>query len=175
MALDVERSIEVLKRTPAVLRALLGGVSEFWSMTNYGENTFSPFDVVGHLIHADRTNWMARARVILEHGEEQPFPPFDRYAMYATSKGKSMAGLLDEFEALRGSNVAELSALELTEQQLSARGRHPELGSVTLQQLLATWVVHDLGHLHQVAKSMAYQYREEVGPWREFLTILPTA
>ena len=173
MVFELERSIEVLERTPAALRSLLGGLSEFWTHRNYGEATFSPFDVVGHLIHAERTNWMVRARHILERGEAAPFPPFDRYAMYEASRGLSMAALLEQFGVLRAANLADLRALRLTEAQLDLRGTHPEFGAVTLRQLLATWVVHDLGHTHQVAKAMAFQYRDAVGPWVRFLTILP--
>ena len=175
MTFDLDRSIEILQRTPDTLHALLSGLSDGWTLSNYGPETFSPFDVVGHLIHAEQTNWMTRARVILEHGEAATFPPFDRYAMYAASKGKSMADLLRDFASLRAKNLDDLRKLKLTPQQLELRGIHPQFGSVTLSQLLATWVVHDLGHLHQIAKAMAFQYREEVGPWREYLSILPKA
>lgn len=170
---DLARSIEVLQRTPAVLRVLLSGLSDFWTMNNYGPATFSPFDVVGHLIHAERTNWMTRARMILDQGEAFPFPPFDRYAMYEASKGQSMSDLLQTFATLRAKNLDDLRALNLTAQQLELRGTHPDFGPVTFAQLLATWVVHDLNHLHQIAKAMAFQYREAVGPWKEFLSILP--
>ena len=172
MTFDVDRSVEVLRRTPAVLQTLLGGLSDFWATSNYGENTFSPFDVVGHLVHAERTNWVTRARVVLEHGESRPFPPFDRYAMYEESKGKSMVELLDTFARLRASSLDGLTAMGLGEKR-DLRGTHPQLGVITLKKLLAAWVVHDLGHTHQIVKAMAYQYRDEVGPWREFLTILP--
>jgi hypothetical protein len=141
MAPEVERSVEVLERTPAVLRALLGGVSGFWSLSKYGPDTFSPFDLVGHLIHAERTNWMTRAGVILEHGEARPLPSFDRYATYEASKGKSMAELLDTFAALRARSLDELRALGLTPERLALRGRHPQLGVVTQGNLLAAWVV----------------------------------
>lgn len=171
-AFELERSLEVLDRTPDVLRALLGGLSDFWAMNNYGPATFSPFDVVGHLIHAERTNWMTRARMIL-NGATSPFPPFDRYAMYEASKGQSMSDLVQTFATVRAKNLGDLRALNLTAEQLELRGTHPDFGPVTLKQLLATWAVHDLNHLHQIAKSMAFQYREAVGPWREFLTILP--
>jgi hypothetical protein len=170
---DLGKSVEVLERTPGVLRALLGGVSDFWSLSNYGEGTFSPFDVVGHLIHAERTNWMARLNVILEYGEARPFPAFDRYAMYEASRGKSMGELLETFASLREENLDDLRALATAPEKLAARGVHPDLGGVTVRQLIAAWVVHDLGHLHQVAKAMAFQYRDEVGPWRDLLTILP--
>jgi hypothetical protein len=175
MSFDLNQSIAVLERTPAALRAMLGGLGEFWTHRNYGEATFSPFDVVGHLIHAERTNWMVRVRTILEHGEKTPFPPFDRYAMYEASKGRSMAELLETFAELRARNLDDLRALNLSPAQLEQRGTHPDFGPVTLGQLLATWVVHDLGHTHQIAKAMAYQYRNAVGPWRHFLTILPQA
>jgi hypothetical protein len=173
MAAEIERTIEILGRTPGVLRVLLGGVSDFWALSSYGPDTFSPFDVVGHLIHGERTNWMVRLRTILEHGEAVPFPAFDRYAMYEASKGKSMAELLDTFAAVRAANLEDLKALDLTGEELATRGTHPQLGTVTLRNLIAAWAVHDLGHTHQVAKAMAFQYRDEVGPWREYLTILP--
>jgi hypothetical protein len=170
---ELAHSIEVLQRTPAALRALLGGLSDFWVMSNYGPNTFSPFDVVGHLIHAERTNWMPRARLILSHGPAAPFPPFDRYAMYESSKGRTMDELLGDFESARATSLDELRALNLTGTQLHLRGTHPDFGAVTLGQLLAAWPVHDLNHLHQIAKSMAYQHRDAVGPWRDYLSILP--
>lgn len=173
MTFELARTLEVLERTPAALRAMLGGVSDFWTRNNYGEATFSPFDVVGHLIEGEKHNWMVRARCILEHGEGRVFPPYDRYAMFERDKGRSMGELLDEFAQRRGANLAELRGLNLTPARLDTRGTHPEFGPVTLRQLLASWTVHDLGHTHQIAKSMAYQYRGEVGPWVKFLTILP--
>lgn len=173
MSFSLERSIEILRRTPDALHGLLGGVSDFWARNNYGPNTFSPFDVVGHLLHAERVNWLTRLRIILEQGPAEPFPPFDRYAMYESSKGKSLSELLDAFAAERRRSVEALTSMQLTDEQLAARGRHPEFGEVTAGQLIATWVVHDLGHLHQIAKAMAYQYRDAVGPWRAYLTILP--
>ena len=172
-AFELGRSLQVLERTPATLGALLGGLSDFWVRNNYGAQTFSAFDVVGHLIHAERTNWMTRARMILEQGEASPFPPFDRYAMYEASKGQSMSDLLQTFASLRAKNLDDLRALNLTPPQLELRGKHPDFGPVTLKQLIATWVVHDLNHLHQIAKAMAFQYREAVGPWKEFLSVLP--
>jgi hypothetical protein len=173
MTFEVEKSIEILQRTPDVLRASLGGLSDGWTLSNYGDGTFSPFDVVGHLIHADRTNWMTRLRVILEHGETTPFPPFDRYAMYEASRGKSMADLLQTFATLRAKNLDDLRALNLTPEKLELCGTHPDLGGVTLRQLIAAWVVHDLGHTHQIVKAMAFQYYADVGPWRKYLSILP--
>lgn len=173
MEFQVPQAIEVLQRTPAVLRDLLEGLSDPWVMNNYGPNTFSPFDVIGHLIHGERTDWMVRAHIILEHGEARPFDPFDRYAMYQASRGKTIGEMLDEFDRLRSKNVDDLRAMNLSAAQLAMRGTHPALGAVTLGQLLATWVTHDLNHLHQIAKSMAYQYRHAIGPWREYLTLLP--
>jgi hypothetical protein len=176
MAFSVKRSVEVLQRTPGNLRALLGeGLDEFWTRSNYGPDTFSPFDVVGHLIHADETNWLPRLRLIFDRGEAEAFAPFDRYAMYKASQGKSMSDLLDAFTAIRARSLDELRALNLTPEQLGRKGTHPQLGGVTAANLIAAWVVHDLNHVHQVAKCMAFQYRDAVGPWRELLTILPKA
>jgi hypothetical protein len=186
---EVERSIEVLQRTPTALAGLLGGgLSDFWARGTYGPDTFSPFDVVGHLLHAERTNWMPRARRILAADPDgaatggasaaggapaATFDPFDRYAMYETSRGRSIDELLSAFAAERSASVAELRAMDLTPADLDRRGTHPELGPVALRHLLAAWAVHDLGHVHQVAKAMAHQYRDAVGPWRAYLTILP--
>ena len=173
MKFELNQAIEVLQRTPSTLRSLLTGLSDDWIFNNYGENTFSPFDVVGHLIHGEETDWLVRTHVILEHGETKPFAPFDRYAMYKASKGKTLAELLEKFSQLREKNLNELRALKLTPEKLDKRGSHPALGTVTLRQLLATWVAHDLNHLHQIAKAMAYQYRHELGPWREYLKFIP--
>ncbi|MCG8407241.1 MAG: DinB family protein [Phycisphaerales bacterium] len=172
MEFRIEQAVEVLRNTPSVLRSMLSGLGDSWVHNNYGDKTFSPFDVVGHLIHGERTDWIPRARVILEHGETRPFEPFDRYAMYEASRGLTMAQLLDTFESLRVENLEALSALRLTRDQLSLRGTHPALGPVTLEALLAMWTVHDLNHIAQIAKSMAYQYRERVGPWLEYASIL---
>ena len=168
----LEQVLEVLRSTPGVLRAMLVGLSERWTHSNYGENTFSPFDVVGHLIHGERTDWMIRLGLILEHGESEPFAPFDRYAMYEASRGKSLAELLDTFEDLRTVNLRKLEGLRLTPAQLALHGRHPGLGAVTAQLLLACWVVHDLNHIHQIAKAMAYQYRGDIGPWQAYFPFL---
>lgn len=170
----VDHACEILERTPAVLRAMLSGVGEHWALRNYGEGTFSPFDVVGHLIHGERTDWIPRLRRILDHGESRPFEPFDRFAMHAASRGKSIDDLLDEFARLRAENLVVLRASSLTAEQLAVRGTHPALGSVTIGELLATWTVHDLNHVRQIAKAMAWQYRDDVGPWRTYLPILTT-
>jgi len=171
--LRIEDVVNLLARTPAVLRTLLGGLPEDWIRHNYGPETFSPFDVVGHLACAERDNWMPRLRIILNDGPSRPLATFDRYAMYTTCRGKSLAEVLDDFERCRRASLAELRGLNLSEAQLDCRGRHPELGEVTARQLLATWVVHDLNHLHQVAKCLAWQYRIEMGPWRPYVGVLP--
>ena len=172
MNLRPDDAIAVLERTPAVLQAMLGGLPEAWLLGNEGPDTFSPRDVVGHLIHGEETDWVPRARIILEHGESVPFTPFDRFAFRAKSEGETTAALLDRFAVLRRVSLDEVRRLRLDEPTLARTGTHPALGRVTLAQLLAAWVVHDLGHLKQVARTMARQYREAVGPWREYLTIL---
>lgn len=173
MQCDLQCSLEILTRTPSVLRALLEGISTPWSMANYGPETFSPFDVVGHLINGEKTDWMLRVNWMREKGASEPFPPFDRFAQVRGSEGKTMAMLLDEFELLRKRSLDELNAMRVDESMLDLRGLHPKLGAVTLRQLLATWVVHDLNHLAQIAKAMSFQYMDAVGPWRVFLPILP--
>lgn len=173
MEYHVQQAAAVLGRTPLALRGLLGGLGDSWCLSNYGEGTFSPFDVVGHLIEADETNWLTRVRFILERGEAAPIPAFDRYAMIEKNRGRSMEELLERFAVVRGKKVLELLGLGLTEEALGRRGVHPQLGVVTVRQVLAAWVVHDLGHTHQIAKSMAWQYRAAVGPFAELLTILP--
>ncbi|MGE0481047.1 MAG: DinB family protein [Phycisphaerae bacterium] len=175
MNFQLADAVAVLGRTPGVLHTLLGNLPEPWITNNYGPQTFSPFDVVGHLIHGERTDWMPRVRLILEHGPAKPFQPFDRYAMIEQNKGKSIGELLETFSTLRMENIAQLAALNLGPRELALRGKHPALGDVTMENLLATWVAHDLNHIHQVAKCMAWQYRDAVGPWREYLTILPKA
>lgn len=163
----------ILQRTPATLRALLHGLGEEWTSATEGPGTWSPFDVVGHLLHGERTDWIPRARIILEQGPSRRFAPYDREAMFHESQGKSLDQLLDEFEALRAANLDTLAGWRLTAAQLDLEGEHPAFGPVTLRQLLATWVAHDLGHLVQVARVMARQYRDAVGPWREYLSVMP--
>ncbi|HPF37006.1 MAG TPA: DinB family protein [Phycisphaerae bacterium] len=175
MRFELDQAMDVLRRTPGALTAMLEGLGACWVEGRYGEGTFHPFDVVGHLIHADQADWIPRVRWILEHGETAPFEPFDRYAMYEASRGKSMRRLLAEFASVREGRLAELAALNLSESQLDLYGQHPALGRVTMRQLLATWVAHDLNHIHQVAKAMAFQYEEAVGPWRGHLGVFPKA
>jgi hypothetical protein len=172
---NLEHTISLLTRTPPALDALLRDLPETWTLRNEGENTWSAFDVVGHLIHAERADWMPRLRMVLQFGEAQPFEPFDRSGQAREIKGKSLGQLLDEFAHVRSENLGALRALNLQREDLELRGRHPALGVVTLSELLATWAAHDLTHLHQISRTMAHQYRETVGPWREYLGVLQCA
>jgi hypothetical protein len=172
MEFRLEDALPVLRRTPGVMRELLRDLPERWTSVVEGPGTWTPFDVVGHLIHGERTDWVPRVEHILRHGDTSPFKPFDREAMLAASKGLTLGTLLDTFAALRAENLDRLVALNLTPADLSRRGLHPELGSVTLGQLLATWVAHDLGHVRQIVRVMARQYSEAVGPWRAYLSIV---
>lgn len=172
MELQLPHALAVLERTPPTFRALLGGLPDAWTAPNEGPETFSAFDNLGHLIHGERTDWIPRARIILAQGEQRTFAPYDRFAQYEESRGKTVAQLLDEFETLRAENVGTLRGWDLSDRQLALEGTHPTFGAVTLRQLLATWVAHDLGHLAQTARVMAKQYREAVGPWRAYLPIL---
>jgi len=169
---NLQHTISLLARTPATLDALLRDLPGEWTMRNEGGNTFNAFDVIGHLIQGERTDWMPRAKRILQFGESRAFDRFDRRAQERESQGKSLPQLLDEFARLRAENLAELRALNVTDQELNRRGLHPELGTVTLSQLLATWAAHDLTHLHQVSRIMAHQYREAVGPWTAYLGVM---
>jgi hypothetical protein len=168
----MEEAIAILSRTPSTLDSLLRGLPDGWIAAHEGGDTWSPFDVIGHLIHGERTDWIPRARIILEHGEAKPFEKFDRLAQFAESEGRTLASLLDEFAALRQDNLQALDALHLAGADLDRRGRHPELGGVTLRQLLATWVAHDLDHVMQISRVLARQYTDEVGPWRAYLRII---
>ena len=172
MDFELEHAINILGRTPATLNALLRGAPAEWTMSNEGPDTWSPYDILGHLIHGEETDWIPRARIILKHGEANAFEPFDRFAQFEKSKGKSPVELLDEFESLREGNLAALRRMNLTPDQLALRGTHPELGRVTLSELLSTWVVHDLSHIAQAARVMCKQYSGAVGPWRQYLPIL---
>jgi len=165
-------AVAILTRTPAILNAWLRGLPEAWVLRNEGKDTWSAFDIVGHLIVGERTDWMPRVRVILEDGEARPFDPFDRFAQAKESRGKSLEQLLDDFTRLRRENLAALRAQNLQPEDVTRRGRHPALGVVTLSELLATWAVHDLTHMHQLSRVMAHQYRDAVGPWSAYLGVL---
>ena len=169
---DLTQAIAALARTPSVFRTLLQGVPEWWTKANEGPDTFSAFDNLGHLVHGERTDWIPRARIILEHGRSRPFEPFDRFAQAHESRGKTLGDLLNELERLRADNLEVLRNWRLGARELTLEGEHPALGRVTLAQLLATWVVHDLGHLAQTSRVLAKQYRDEVGPWRAYLPVL---
>jgi hypothetical protein len=168
----LEECLSVLTRTPASLDALLRDLPEPWTTATEGPGTWSPYVVVGHLNHAERTVWIPRLMMILEHGESRPFDPFDREAQFRDSAGKSLPILLDEFRVLRRDNLARLRELNLQAAQLELKGTHPELGPVTVRQLFATWTAHDLGHMVQVSRVMAKRYKHEVGPWARYLSVM---
>lgn len=172
MDFDIKKGIEILERTPLVLQALLSGISEEWIVPNEGEKTWSPYDIMGHLIHGENTDWMERLEIILGEGNNKEFRPFDRFAQFEESKGKSINELLQEFENLRKNNLELLTSKNISEKDLQKIGIHPSFGEVTLSQLLATWVAHDLNHIAQISRVMAKQYKDAVGPWVEYLRIL---
>jgi hypothetical protein len=172
MEFNLDDTISLLSRTPVVLNGLLRDLPETWTHHNEGEKSWTAYDVIGHLIHGERTDWMPRAKKILDFGETQPFDPFDRLAQQRESQGKSLPQLLDEFTRLRSENLVSLRALNLKPADFERRGKHPALGVVTMSELLATWAAHDLTHLHQISRVMAHQYRETVGPWRAYLGVM---
>lgn len=172
MNFDVNKSIDILQRTPVVLVSLLENITDEWAFTNEGPDTFSPFDVLGHLVHGEKTDWIARMEIILSDKSDKTFEPFDRFAQFEESKGKTMNQLLSEFKTLRNKNIGILQSKNLTESDLNKIGMHPSLGEVTLKDLLATWTVHDLGHIAQITRVMSKNYKEEVGPWLDYLPIL---
>lgn len=171
MEFQLNDAVAILSRTPATLDALLRGLPEAWAAANEGAETFSPWDVVGHLIHGEETDWIPRAQIILAHGEARAFEPFDRFAHYKKCAGQPLGELLDTFARLRRQNLATLEAMRLTPEKLALRGTHPALGTVTLAQLLATWTAHDLSHISQIVRVMARQYDAAVGPWRAYMRI----
>ena len=172
MDFDLAQATAVLERTPATVRAMLAGLGPEWLDATEGSDTWSPRIITGHLIHAERTDWIPRAQLILARGSDRRFTPFDRFAQFRESEGKSITDLLDEFARLRAENLATLAGWRLADAQLALNGEHPEFGAVTLRQLLATWVAHDLGHIAQISRVMAKQYREAVGPWRAYLPVM---
>lgn len=172
MRFDLDLSSDVLRRTPGTLFNLLGDLDEAWSRATEGPATFSPFDVVGHLIDGEETDWIPRARIILAGGPHPAFEPYDRFRHRDRNAQRSLASLLDEFATLRASNLETLKSWHLSEADLDRHGVHPSLGSVTLRQLLAAWVVHDLGHIAQAVRVMAKQYREAIGPWEPYLPVV---
>jgi hypothetical protein len=172
MEFDLADSVAVLERTPTTLGAMLHGLPSAWTDATDGPKTWSPYVVVGHLIHGERTDWIPRAKIILAQGESRRFEPFDREAQFRESEGMSLAQLLGEFASLRAESLETLREWKLTDRQLGLAGEHPAFGAVTLRQLLATWVAHDLGHIVQISRTMARQYRAAVGPWKEYLSVM---
>lgn len=172
MEFRLTQALEILERTPAVIETMLTGLSEEWTNQNEGPDTWSPYDVVGHYIEGERNDWITRMDIILGNKAEKTFTPFDRFAQFENSKGKTLHQLLDEFKQLRKENLFRLRSVAITETDLDKTGIHPHFGTVTLRQLLATWVVHDLNHINQVSRVMAKQYTTEVGPWAEYLSVI---
>ncbi len=172
MDFDLTAGVSVLERTPHTFRAMLDGLSPAWTDATEGPDTWSPYVIIGHLAHAERADWIPRARIILAQGADRRFTPFDRFAQFRESEGKSLADLLAEFTRLRAESLTTLAGWRLTDAHLELTGEHPAFGAVTLRQLLATWVAHDLGHIGQTARVMAKQYRDAVGPWRAYLPVM---
>ena len=172
MPQDLSQTFALLRKTPTTLDALLRDLPESWTHQNEGPDTWSIYDVVGHLAYGETSDWPARAKMILEHGESKTFAPFDRLGQTRSGQGKTLPQLLDDFASLRAENLRELEGFHLTPEDLARRGRHPSFGPVTLSQLLAAWAVHDMTHLHQISRILAHQYRETVGPWQKFLGVL---
>ena len=172
MEFNIQSALQVLERTPVIIETILRNLDNGWTMNNEGAESWSAYDIVGHYIHGEKTDWIPRVQIILDDKADKHFVPFDRFAQFTNSKGKSLEELLDEFKALRIKNLAILKQVEFSEGLLNRTGIHPKFGTVTLKQLLATWVVHDLTHIYQVSRVMAKQYEMEVGPWKEFLGVL---
>jgi len=174
MNYSIDKALEILEQTPKTLSSLLSNLSDEWVFCNEGKDTWSAFDVVGHLIHCENTDWIPRLKIILSNKDNKTFDPFDRFAQFENSKGKSLSNLLDEFQKVRAENLEYLKLLELSEAELGLKGMHPTFGEVSLKELLATWVTHDLGHIAQISRVMAKQYKNDVGPWTAFISILNT-
>ncbi len=172
MKFELSNALEILERTPYVLDAMLSEIPDEWGRQNEGDETWSAFDVMGHLVHGERTDWMARLDIIMSDADEKTFTPFDRFAQFEESKGKTMNGLLREFTKLRNDNLDRLVEMSLEKDDFKRVGNHPSLGQVTLSQLISTWVVHDLSHISQISRAMAHQFKDEVGPWKEYLRVL---
>lgn len=173
MKFHLSDCIKILSRTPKILSTLLIDLPDGWTSTNEGPDTWSPYDIIGHLIHGEQTDWIPRAKIILGNAANKTFEPFDRFAQFENSKGKTLIQLLDTFHSMRQANLEALNQMEINDEKLGRTGIHPALGEVTLQQLLATWTIHDLSHINQMTRVMAKQYKSEVGPWREYISIIP--
>jgi len=172
MKFQIEQAVEILSKTPETIKSLLGNLSDEWTKSEDNKDNWSPFDVVGHYIHCEDTDWIPRAEIILKQGENRTFEPFDRFAQFELSKGKTLSELLETFAEKRRKSLETLESWNLTEEHLQLKGNHPELGEVNLEQLLSTWVVHDLTHIRQIITNLAKKYAENVGVWKEYLSIL---
>ncbi len=172
MKFQIEKTVEILSQTPSTVKSLLGNLSDDWTKNALDSENWSPFDIVGHLIHGEETDWIPRAEIILGQGENSIFEAFDRFAQFEKSKGKTINELIETFAVLRTKNIEILGEMNLDEKKLKLKGIHPELGEVTLEQLLATWTVHDLNHIKQLVTVLAHKYAENVGVWKQYLSIL---
>jgi len=172
MKFDLNKSVEILEKTPMVLESILSELSSCWTKSNEGKNSWSPYDILGHLIFGEKTDWMVRVKIILSQSKNKMFEPFDRFAQLKEKQNKTISDLIAEFKNLRKSNLKELKSLNITNKDFELKGMHPEFGEVTLEQLISTWVVHDLGHIAQISRVMAKQYKTNVGPWNAYLGIL---
>ncbi|WP_299681936.1 DinB family protein [uncultured Dokdonia sp.] len=172
MAFQLEKIIPILERTPSILKTFLENLDPDWMHQHEGENTWSPYDIIGHLIHGEKTDWIPRTKQILDSTYTDAFEPFDRFAQFENSKGKTLEMLLEEFMVLRAENIDILKSLALTQEGLTKKGRHPELGTVTLKNLLAAWTIHDLSHINQITRVMAKDLKNDVGPWETYLTVI---
>ncbi len=172
MTFHFDKSISILEKTPLVLKSLLSGLPDDWTQHNEGPDTWSPFDVVGHLVHGERTDWIPRIFIIMNDSDQKTFHPYDRFAQFEESKGKTLEALIMEFKQLRNQNLEQLKGFGLSESDYRREGVHPSLGPVTLANLLSAWVVHDLGHIAQISRVMAKQYKNEIGPWTAYLSIV---
>jgi hypothetical protein len=172
MKFELKEAFEVLRQTPYTIERMVGGLSDSWTASSGDEGDWGVYDIVGHLIHGEETDWITRAEIILAQGENRTFVPFDRTAQFGASQTRSLADLITELAHIRNTNLEKLAGWELTDEHLTLKGLHPELGEVTLEQLLSTWVVHDLNHVAQIARKMAVKYEQEVGPWKQYLSIL---
>lgn len=172
MEFNIQSAIQILERTPPVIETMLRNLDEQWIINNEGGDSWSAFDIVGHYIHGEKTDWIPRMKIILSDHPDKHFRPFDRFAQFSDSKGKTLNQLIDEFKTLRSRNIEQLKSVNLTQELLNRTGIHPNFGNVTLKQLLSAWVVHDLTHIYQISRVMAKKYEIEVGPWKEFLGVL---
>lgn len=172
MEFSIERSVEILRQTPSTLELFLSNLSDDWIFVNEGKDTWNAFDIIGHFIHGEKTDWIPRLDIVLNDNENKKFEPYDRFAQFENSKGKTLNDLLQEFKRLRNQNLNYLESLKLTEDKLDLEGIHPAFGTVTVRQLISAWTVHDLGHIYQITRVFAKQYKENMGPFAEYISIV---